>query len=176
MRLSRGCVFFLSAICSLLIATPCARPVAAESYRYIDDSGNIIFVDSISQIPPRYRYQVLPPTPAPEDLKSGKGKKKAKKQKPKKEKDKKKKKKPAKPPKPVKQKKQKKQNVPEAPQEIPAQSGSSGFIPPGIPPGVQIPPAGNAQGAPLPAAPAAAALPNEPPAGLDAYAADSQGQ
>jgi type IV secretory pathway VirB10-like protein len=47
-------VFFLFA--------PCAN---AQSYRYIDEAGNIIFVDSISEIPSRYRYQVIPPTPVP---------------------------------------------------------------------------------------------------------------
>lgn len=36
----------------------------AQSYRYIDESGNIFFVDSIDQIPYRFRYQVIgTPTP-----------------------------------------------------------------------------------------------------------------
>lgn len=37
----------------------------AQTLRYIDDSGNIHWVDSVTQIPPRYRNQVVPPTPAP---------------------------------------------------------------------------------------------------------------
>lgn len=37
----------------------------AQSYRYIDSAGNINFVDSISEIPPKYRSQVMPPTPTP---------------------------------------------------------------------------------------------------------------
>lgn len=40
--------------------------VEGQSYRYIDESGNIFFVDRIDQIPPKYRYQVLPPTPIPD--------------------------------------------------------------------------------------------------------------
>ncbi|GEM_PF-6566002 len=37
----------------------------AQRFRYIDSAGNIIFVDSISEVPPKYRDQVLPPTPTP---------------------------------------------------------------------------------------------------------------
>lgn len=39
--------------------------VSAEQLRYIDDSGNMHFVDSISQVPKRYLSQVVPPTPVP---------------------------------------------------------------------------------------------------------------
>lgn len=39
--------------------------VAAQSIRYIDESGNIHWVDSLQKIPPQYRDQVLKPTPAP---------------------------------------------------------------------------------------------------------------
>ena len=37
----------------------------AQPFRYIDEAGNIIFVDRLNQIPPRYRDQVLKPTPVP---------------------------------------------------------------------------------------------------------------
>jgi hypothetical protein len=37
----------------------------AQTYRYIDSAGNINFVDRISDVPPEYRSQVMPPTPTP---------------------------------------------------------------------------------------------------------------
>jgi hypothetical protein len=37
----------------------------SQSIRYMDESGNLHFVDSIYQVPPRYRNQVLQPTPVP---------------------------------------------------------------------------------------------------------------
>jgi hypothetical protein len=37
----------------------------AQRFRYIDNSGNIHFVDSLSQVPERYMSQVVPPTPTP---------------------------------------------------------------------------------------------------------------
>jgi hypothetical protein len=37
----------------------------AQRFRYIDSSGNIHFVDSLSQVPERYMSQVVPPTPTP---------------------------------------------------------------------------------------------------------------
>lgn len=37
----------------------------AQSIRYIDDSGNIHFVDSLFQVPQKYKTQVLAPTPIP---------------------------------------------------------------------------------------------------------------
>ncbi len=37
----------------------------AQSVRYQDESGNIFFVDTISQVPERYRSQVIPPTTLP---------------------------------------------------------------------------------------------------------------
>jgi hypothetical protein len=39
--------------------------VCAQSLRYMDESGQLHFVDSIYQVPPRYRNQVLVPTPVP---------------------------------------------------------------------------------------------------------------
>lgn len=35
----------------------------AQSYRYMDDSGNIYFVERLAEVPPKYRSQVVPPTP-----------------------------------------------------------------------------------------------------------------
>jgi type IV secretory pathway VirB10-like protein len=37
----------------------------AQSFRYIDSSGNIHFVDSWAQVPAQYRQQIYPPTPTP---------------------------------------------------------------------------------------------------------------
>ena len=57
-------LFVVSAFCS---------PALAESVMYMDSSGNIQFVESISQVPSDYRWQVLPPTPGPpKDLKARK--------------------------------------------------------------------------------------------------------
>ena len=68
-----------------------AVPASAQSYKYIDDAGNIYFVDDINQIPYRYRNQILgDPTPTPVIL--DKQKKKAQKEKKKSEKKKKEKK------------------------------------------------------------------------------------
>jgi hypothetical protein len=39
--------------------------VHAQQVRYMDSSGNIHFVDRLSEVPPRYREQVVPPTPTP---------------------------------------------------------------------------------------------------------------
>jgi type IV secretory pathway VirB10-like protein len=37
----------------------------AQRYRYMDGSGNIHFVDSLSDVPRQYREQLVPPTPTP---------------------------------------------------------------------------------------------------------------
>lgn len=37
--------------------------VEAQTYRYIDDAGNIHWVESINKVPSRYRSQVVMPTP-----------------------------------------------------------------------------------------------------------------
>ena len=53
-------------ICTLAFLLLPARLVA-ESYRFMDESGNIYFVDSLSQVPAQYRNQVVAqPTPGPE--------------------------------------------------------------------------------------------------------------
>lgn len=35
----------------------------AQTYRYMDDAGNLHWADSVSQVPARYRSQVVAPTP-----------------------------------------------------------------------------------------------------------------
>jgi hypothetical protein len=35
----------------------------AEQVKYIDEAGNIRFVDRVSEVPKQYREQVVPPTP-----------------------------------------------------------------------------------------------------------------
>lgn len=39
------------------------RESCAEQIRYIDDAGNIRFVDRVAEVPRQYRQQVVPPTP-----------------------------------------------------------------------------------------------------------------
>ncbi len=39
--------------------------VLAQSFRYMDEAGNLHWVDSVDDIPRRYRGQVLVPTPVP---------------------------------------------------------------------------------------------------------------
>ena len=43
----------------------CSSGVEAQQFRYMDSSGNIHFVDSVNQVPGRYREQVITPTPVP---------------------------------------------------------------------------------------------------------------
>lgn len=50
---------------SLITLSAASEHALADQYRYMDSSGNIYFVDSINQVPSRYREQVIPPTPAP---------------------------------------------------------------------------------------------------------------
>jgi hypothetical protein len=45
----------------MFVVSPCA----AQQIRYMDSSGNIHFVDNVYQVPPRYREQVMTPTPVP---------------------------------------------------------------------------------------------------------------
>ena len=60
---------FCRRACSLLalMAAPLVVIASADAqrFRYIDSSGNIHFVDSLSQVPERYMNQVVPPTPTP---------------------------------------------------------------------------------------------------------------
>jgi len=45
--------------CSLLLPLK----IFLQGYSYIDEAGNIYFVDRIDKIPQQYRHQVLKPTP-----------------------------------------------------------------------------------------------------------------
>jgi len=38
--------------------------VAAQGMNYVDEAGNIYFVDNINQVPMQYRSQLIPPTPS----------------------------------------------------------------------------------------------------------------
>ena len=54
---------YFNGLCfALLIMTQVSH---AQSVRYMDNSGNIHFVDNLSDVPARYRQQVVPPTPTP---------------------------------------------------------------------------------------------------------------
>lgn len=37
-----------------------------QTLTYIDEAGNVVSVESLKQVPERYRYQVITPTPAPQ--------------------------------------------------------------------------------------------------------------
>jgi hypothetical protein len=52
--------FFIVAVSCVVTAD-----AYAQSYRYMDSSGNIHFVDSLSDVPRQYREQLVPPTPTP---------------------------------------------------------------------------------------------------------------
>jgi hypothetical protein len=52
----------LSVISTLVIGALSAQ---AQSYRYVDSSGNIHFVDSWKAVPRQYREQIVPATPTP---------------------------------------------------------------------------------------------------------------
>jgi type IV secretory pathway VirB10-like protein len=43
----------------------CVTDAHAQQHRYMDSSGNIHFVDSLSDVPRQYREQLVPPTPTP---------------------------------------------------------------------------------------------------------------
>jgi hypothetical protein len=49
----------------VIVAIGSSNSAIADQLRYMDSSGNIIFVDSLNQVPTRYRDQVVPPTPVP---------------------------------------------------------------------------------------------------------------
>ena len=40
-----------------------ANQTSAQSVRFIDESGNIHWVDSVGQVPEKYKYQLATPTP-----------------------------------------------------------------------------------------------------------------
>jgi hypothetical protein len=50
---------------ALGLLAACSGQAQAQQVRYMDSSGNIHFVDSLSEVPARYREQIVPPTPTP---------------------------------------------------------------------------------------------------------------
>ena len=54
-------------ICAFAACVCGFYPLAAvaQTFRYQDESGNIFFVEKLSDIPEKYRSQVIPPTPLP---------------------------------------------------------------------------------------------------------------
>ena len=46
-----------------------ANTANAQGVNYIDESGNIMFADSIEQVPAKFRPQLIKPTPGPRDKK-----------------------------------------------------------------------------------------------------------
>jgi hypothetical protein len=58
---------FKLVLCATSLLVVLCSIVDAERFRYIDEAGNIFWVDSLLAIPERYRYQVLKPTPIPDE-------------------------------------------------------------------------------------------------------------
>lgn len=54
---------FLFILCFSCLILVLREYSVAQSFRYMDESGNLHWVDTLDQIPPRYRSQVLLPTP-----------------------------------------------------------------------------------------------------------------
>jgi hypothetical protein len=50
----------LGLVCSLWCSAVCA-----EQLRYMDEAGNIRFVNRMSEVPRQHREQIVPPTPTP---------------------------------------------------------------------------------------------------------------
>jgi hypothetical protein len=50
---------------ALAVASLWTCEAYAQRYRYMDSSGNIHFVDSLSEVPRQYREQLVPATPTP---------------------------------------------------------------------------------------------------------------
>lgn len=44
-----------------------ALPERAMALNYVDEAGNIHFIDSLEQVPPRYKHQLVRPKPVPVD-------------------------------------------------------------------------------------------------------------
>lgn len=58
--------FQYRAVLFAIVVSCCSfQNALSDSYRYIDDAGNIFFVDSPSDVPAKYRIQLNPPTPTP---------------------------------------------------------------------------------------------------------------
>lgn len=60
----RASVLLLALLVVSLIMT---GALEAQQLRYMDESGNLHFVDRLDQVPPKYRDQVLKPTPTPSE-------------------------------------------------------------------------------------------------------------
>lgn len=56
--------FLLPIVLSIIVLYP-PQTGYAESFRYMDESGNIFFVDRVEDVPLQYRSQILLPTPTP---------------------------------------------------------------------------------------------------------------
>ncbi len=54
----------LSLTLGCVIVVTC-RYAESQQFRYMDNSGNIHFVESINDVPRQYRHQIVPPTPTP---------------------------------------------------------------------------------------------------------------
>ena len=50
--------------CAAVSALWIGEPVA-DQIRYMDEAGNIIFVDKLSEVPKEYMHQIMTPTPTP---------------------------------------------------------------------------------------------------------------
>lgn len=59
-----------AAVLTLLVALGANHTLShtaySQSFRFMDEAGNIYFVDRLEDVPPKYRNQVLKPTPTPD--------------------------------------------------------------------------------------------------------------
>jgi hypothetical protein len=53
---------FLLVLVSLVL---CSGAAVADQLRYMDEAGNIRFVNRMKEVPREYREQIVPPTPTP---------------------------------------------------------------------------------------------------------------
>ena len=63
MRISKHLIVILIGLAVNLPAAYLPSTASAQATSYLDESGNLHFVDSPSQIPERYRQQLTPPKP-----------------------------------------------------------------------------------------------------------------
>lgn len=54
----------LSLMIGFLIVASALR-AHTQQFKYMDNSGNIHFVESLNDVPRQYRHQIVPPTPTP---------------------------------------------------------------------------------------------------------------
>jgi len=57
----------IATLCLVLTGVYAVFPAGsqADQLKYMDDAGNIHFVDRLAQVPPKYKEQIVPPTPTP---------------------------------------------------------------------------------------------------------------